>query len=132
MLVTIRKGDAMTTNLDIVGLTEANASFRREIVTGEHGQVVLMSVPPGGEIGEEVHPNIDQVLIFVSGEGRAIIEDESSPVGPGRLVFVPAGTKHNFVNAGSEDLRLYTVYAPPEHAPGTVHETKEEADAAEA
>jgi mannose-6-phosphate isomerase-like protein (cupin superfamily) len=121
----------MTTNLDIVELTTANTSFRREVVTGEHGQVVLMSIPPGGEIGEEVHADVDQVLIFVSGEGSAVIDDETSPVGPRRLVFVPAGTKHNFINAGTDDLKLYTVYAPPEHAPGTVHETKHEADAAE-
>jgi mannose-6-phosphate isomerase-like protein (cupin superfamily) len=121
----------MTTNLDIVELTTTNASFRREVVTGEHSQVVLMSIPPGGEIGEEVHADVDQVLIFVTGEGRAVIENETTPVGPGRLVFVPAGTKHNFTNAGTDDLKLYTVYAPSEHAPGTVHETKQEADAAE-
>jgi mannose-6-phosphate isomerase-like protein (cupin superfamily) len=121
----------MTTSFDIVGLSNANASFRREVVTGEHGQVVLMSIPPGGEIGEEVHADVDQVLIFVSGEGSAVIEDETTPVGPGRLVFVQAGTKHNFINPGTDDLKLYTVYAPPEHAPGTVHETKQEADAAE-
>jgi mannose-6-phosphate isomerase-like protein (cupin superfamily) len=67
----------------------------------------------------------------VAGAGEAVLKGERTPVGPGRLVFVPAGTKHNFVNAGDEDLKLYTVYAPPEHAPGTVHETKAEADAAE-
>jgi mannose-6-phosphate isomerase-like protein (cupin superfamily) len=90
-----------------------------------------MSIPPGGEIGEETHDHVDQVLVFVAGDGEAILEGRRSPTGPGRLVFVPAGTKHNFVNSGNGDLKLYTVYAPPQHAPGTVHETKAEADAAE-
>jgi mannose-6-phosphate isomerase-like protein (cupin superfamily) len=117
---------------DIVGLATENASFRRVLVTGEHCQVVLMSVPPRGEIGEEVHDHVDQVLVFVAGIGEAILGGERSPVGPGSLAFVPAGTRHNFANTGQEDLKLYTVYAPPEHAPGTVHETKADADVAEA
>jgi mannose-6-phosphate isomerase-like protein (cupin superfamily) len=121
----------MAANEDIVGLAVANSSFRRVVETGEHSQVVLMSIPPAGEIGEETHDHVDQVLVFVTGTGEAILEGDRSPVGPGRLVFVPAGTKHNFVNSGDEDLKLYTVYAPPEHAPGTVHDTKAEADAAE-
>jgi mannose-6-phosphate isomerase-like protein (cupin superfamily) len=121
----------MATNTDIIGLVMENPSFRRVVETGEHCQVVLMSIAPGGEIGEETHDHVDQVLIFVAGAGEAVLEGERTPIGPGRLVFVPAGTKHNFVNSGDGDLKLYTVYAPPEHAPGTVHETKAEADAAE-
>jgi mannose-6-phosphate isomerase-like protein (cupin superfamily) len=121
----------MTANVDIVGLAQDNAAFRRVVETGEHCQVVLMSVPPGGEIGEETHDHVDQVLIFVAGVGEAILDGERTPVGPGRLVLVSAGTRHNFVNSGAGDMRLYTIYAPPEHAPGTVHQTKAEADAAE-
>lgn len=121
----------MAANKDIVRLAMENSSFRRVVETGEHSQVVLMSIPPGGEIGEEIHGHVDQVLVFVAGSGEAVLEGEQTQVGPGRLVFVPAGTKHNFVNSGDEDLKLYTVYAPPEHAPGTVQETKAEADAAE-
>jgi mannose-6-phosphate isomerase-like protein (cupin superfamily) len=121
----------MEGNIDILRLAAGNGSFRREVLTGPKAQVVLMSVPPGGEIGEEVHEDVDQVLVFVEGEGEAILAGESSPVSPGRLVLVPAGTRHNFVNRGSDDLKLYTIYAPPEHPPGTVHETKAEADAAE-
>jgi mannose-6-phosphate isomerase-like protein (cupin superfamily) len=121
---------AMT--FDIVALTKTNEAFRREVVTGEHSQVVVMTIPPGGEIGEEVHDGVDQVLVFVEGDGEAIVAGESSPVGPDSLAFVPAGTRHNFRNTGSTALRLFTVYAPPEHAAGTVHETKAEADAAEA
>jgi mannose-6-phosphate isomerase-like protein (cupin superfamily) len=87
-----------------------------------------MSIPPAGEIGEEVHDDVDQVLVFVEGEGVAVLEGQRSPVSRGRLVHVPAGTRHNFVNEGSVDLKLYTVYAPPQHAPGTIHRTKVEAD----
>jgi mannose-6-phosphate isomerase-like protein (cupin superfamily) len=90
-----------------------------------------MNIPPGGEIGEETHEGVDQVLVFIDGEGAAMLDGERSAVGPGRLVLVPAGTRHNFINTGSSDLRLYTVYAPPEHAAGTVHRTKADADADE-
>lgn len=121
----------MPVNEDVIGLAMKNSSFRRVVETGAHCQVVLMSIPPGGEIGEEIHDDVDQVLVFVAGAGEALLEGAPSSVGPGRLVFVPAGTKHNFVNSGEGDLKLYTVYAPPEHAPGTVHETKAQADAAE-
>ncbi len=119
----------MKFNRDIVSLTRENAFFRQEIVTGAHSQVVLMSIPPQGEIGEEAH-DVDQILVFVAGEGKAILDGEESPVGVNHLVFVPAGTRHNFVNTGTADLKLYTVYAPPEHKPGTIHRTKAEADAA--
>lgn len=116
---------------DIVALAKQNDNFRREVVTGSHSQVVLMSIPQGGEIGEEVHPNVDQTLVFVSGEGQAILDGATSAVAANTLCFVPAGTRHNFVNTGTAPLKLYTVYAPPEHAPGTVFKTKAEADAAE-
>jgi mannose-6-phosphate isomerase-like protein (cupin superfamily) len=89
-----------------------------------------MSIPPGGDIGEEVHDDVDQTLVFVQGEGQAILDGEKSAVAVDRLVHVPAGTRHNFVNTGKVDLRLYTIYAPPEHKPGTIHKTKAEADAA--
>jgi mannose-6-phosphate isomerase-like protein (cupin superfamily) len=108
-----------------------NQAFRREVMTGEHEQVVVMTIPAGGEIGEEVHPDTDQVLAFVDGTGEARLDDVGTPVGPNDLVFVRAGTKHNFINTGDVPLRLVTIYAPPEHAPGTVHQTKDEADAAE-
>lgn len=117
--------------VDIVGAARKNEAFRREVITGEHEQVVVMTIPAGGEIGEEVHPDTDQVLVFVDGEGEARLDAETSPVGPNDLVFVRAGTRHNFVNTGLQPLRLITTYAPPHHAPGTVHQTKAEADAAE-
>jgi mannose-6-phosphate isomerase-like protein (cupin superfamily) len=117
--------------IDIEALTRANDDFRREVATAEHSQVVLMTIPPGEEIGEEVHDGIDQLLVFVEGEAEAIVAGESSAVGAGEAVVVPGGTRHNFRNTGDSSLRLWTVYAPPEHPPGTVHRTKAEADAAE-
>lgn len=90
-----------------------------------------MSALPGDDIGEEVHA-VDQVLVFVSGQGEAVLGGERSPVGPNSLVIVPAGTTHNFVNTGPEPLKLFTIYAPPEEEPGTLHRTRAEAEAAEA
>ena len=112
--------------------TEAEKSpdFRRVLWTGKHSQLVIMTIPPGGEIGEEVH-EVDQILTFVSGTGKAIVSGSEKAVAQGDLVVVPAGKKHNFLNTGANPLILYTVYGPPEHADGAVHKTKEEADAAE-
>ena len=123
----------MTRNsqVDIMAAARTNDSFRREVVTGSHEQVVLMTIPPGGEIGEEVHPDTDQVLVIVDGTAEAILDGGRSALGPGDLVLVRAGTQHNVVNTGDGPLRLFTVYAPPEHAAGTVHQTKADADAAE-
>ena len=120
----------MPFNEDIVKRAKANSYFREVLATGPHSQVVVMSIPPGGDIGEEVHDDVDQTLVFVGGEGQAILDGKKSAVAVDRLVHVPAGTRHNFVNTGKVDLRLYTIYAPPEHKPGTIHKTKAEADAA--
>lgn len=117
---------------DIVARARANSMFRQVVATAPHSQVVVMSIPPGGEIGEETHDTIDQVLVIVEGHAETIIEGVPSPVSAGALIQVPAGTRHNVVNRGVGDLRLYTVYAPPAHAPGTIHRTKVEADADEA
>jgi mannose-6-phosphate isomerase-like protein (cupin superfamily) len=116
-------------SLDILVEARRNDAFRREVITGRHSQVVLMAIPREGEIGEEVHEDVDQILLFVEGDGEAVLEGERRTVGPNDLVFVPAGTRHNFINRGAAPLRLVTVYAPPEHEPGTVHATKAEADA---
>jgi mannose-6-phosphate isomerase-like protein (cupin superfamily) len=116
----------------IATVAEQSADFRRVLWTGQHTQLVIMTIPPGGEIGEEVHEGIDQILTFVSGTGEARVDGEKKAVKDGDLVAVPAGTKHNFVNTGPNPLVLYTVYGPPEHADQVVHHTKDEADAAEA
>lgn len=117
--------------MNILRMASENDDFRREVVTGPHAQVVLMAIPPGEEIGEEVHPDVDQILLFVEGRGESILDGETGSIGPSDLVLVRAGTRHNFRNLGDEPLRLVTVYAPPEHPAGTVHRTKAEADAAE-
>ncbi len=122
----------MSLNFDIAEEAKANSFFRKVLSTGKHAQVVVMAIPVGGDIGEEVHEEVDQVLAFVDGSGRAILQGEESDVGPGRLVHVPAGMRHNFVNTGDRMLRLYTVYAPPQHRPGTIHRTQAEAEADEA
>jgi mannose-6-phosphate isomerase-like protein (cupin superfamily) len=116
----------------IATVAEQSADFRRVLWTGVHAQLVIMTIPPGGEIGEEVHEDTDQILTFVSGTGEAVVAGETRKVVQGDLVAVTAGTRHNFLNTGANPLVLYTVYAPPEHAEGTVHATKEEAGAAEA
>jgi mannose-6-phosphate isomerase-like protein (cupin superfamily) len=116
----------------IATVAEQSPDFRRVLATGKHLQLVIMTIPPDGEIGEEVHPDTDQILTFVSGTGEARIGSERRKVAQGDLVLVPAGKKHNFVNTGPNPLVLYTVYGPPEHATDTVHKTKEEAERAEA
>ena len=119
------------TGFDIVEIARANEDFRRVLVTGDNTQVVAMTIPPGGEIGDEVHEHVDQVLILVEGRGEAVLEGQRRAIDENDLVFVKAGTRHNFVNASQEPLRLVSIYSPPEHAPGTVHATKEEAEAEE-
>ncbi|MGY5883328.1 cupin domain-containing protein [uncultured Modestobacter sp.] len=114
----------------IATVAEQSADFRRVLWTGEHTQLVIMTIPPGGEIGEEVH-EVDQILTFVSGTAKAKVGGQEKKVAQGDLVVVPAGKKHNFVNDGVNPLVLYTVYGPPEHADKAVHKTKEEADALE-
>src|SRR5215211_7601508 len=111
---------------------EKSADFRRVLWTGQNTQLVVMTIPPDGEIGEEVHEDTDQILTFVSGIGEAMVSGRRRKVEAGDLVAVPAGHKHNFRNTGPNPLVLYTVYGPPEHATDTAHRTKAEADAAEA
>lgn len=115
----------------IATVAEQSADFRRVLWTGTRTQLVIMTIPVDGEIGEETHEDIDQILTFVSGTGEALVSGETRPVAQGDLVVVPAGTRHNFRNTGVNPLVLYTVYGPPEHADGVVHATKAEADAAE-
>jgi mannose-6-phosphate isomerase-like protein (cupin superfamily) len=117
-------------NRDIATMAMKNTDFRRVVLTQKHSQLVLMSVEPGDEIGEETH-KVDQILVFVDGEGQAVLDGKKSKVKPNSLVEVPAGTLHNFINTGDTPLKLYTIYAPPEEEPDTVHKTKAEADAAE-
>ncbi|KAK4163652.1 RmlC-like cupin [Cladorrhinum sp. PSN259] len=111
-------------------LPSASGEFRRVLWTGLYGQVVLMAVPVGGDIGEEIH-TVDQILTFTSGKGLAQVGGAEQEVKAGDMVIVPAGTKHQFLNTGPTPLILYTVYSPAEHKATTVHKTKEEGDKAE-
>lgn len=112
---------------DIKKLTKENTNFRKVLYTGKHSQVVAMCIPINGDIGEEVHKETDQILFFIDGDGEAILNGEARLVGEHDVVFVPAGVVHNFQNVGDEDLKLFTVYAPPHHKDGTIHATKEDA-----
>jgi mannose-6-phosphate isomerase-like protein (cupin superfamily) len=116
---------------DIEKLTEENTDFRRVLYTGKNMQLVLMSLKPGEEIGEEVHDDRDQFFRVEKGKGEVLIDGKRHSVEADDAIIVPAGASHNVVNNGSEPLRLYTLYAPPEHKDGTVHVTKAEADAHE-
>ncbi|KAH7040685.1 cupin domain-containing protein [Microdochium trichocladiopsis] len=111
-------------------LPSQSGDFRRVLWTGLYSQLVLMNVPVGGEIGEEIH-TVDQILTFTSGTGVAQVAGVDQNVKAGDLVIVPAGTKHQFLNTGPTPLLLYTVYSPAEHNPTSVHKTKAEGDRAE-
>ncbi len=112
--------------------TKANENFRKVIFTGEHCQLVLMSLKPGEEIGQEVHHNVDQFFRVDAGEGKALVDGQEYLLSDGMALIVPAGAEHNLINTGSETLKLYTIYSPANHPAGTIHATKAEADAAEA
>lgn len=109
--------------------TDANDHFRKVLFTGKKSQLVVMNIPPGGEIGEETHDHVEQTLYFQSGNGMAILNDAESAVGAGDVLVVTPGTKHNIKNTGTDPLKIATVYAPPNHIDGRVHQTKADADA---
>ncbi|CAG8982603.1 hypothetical protein HYALB_00008095 [Hymenoscyphus albidus] len=108
-------------------LPESSTSFRKVLYAGLYSQVVIMTVPVGGDIGDEVH-TVDQALTFTHGKGLAIINGKEQAVEAGDLMVVPAGTQHQFLNKGEKPLILYTIYSPAEHAPTTEHVTKEKGD----
>jgi mannose-6-phosphate isomerase-like protein (cupin superfamily) len=111
---------------DLNQLSKNNADFRRVIFTGERAQLVLMTLRVAEEIGEEVH-SVDQILYVVSGQGESILDGLGKPFETGDVVAVPAGIKHNIRNTGKDPLKLFTVYAPPQHAGGTIHKTRADA-----
>lgn len=116
---------------DIKEVTKENTNFRKVLYTGVHSQIVAMSIPVGGDIGEETHDDEDQILYFVQGKCEAVLNGELKTLDKHDIIHVPAGVRHNFTNVGDEDLKLFTVYAPPHHPDGTMHATKEEAEKAE-
>jgi len=107
--------------------TLENTNFRKVLYTGKHVQLVLMTLRPGEEIGEEVHPDTDQFFRFEKGTGQLIIDNNTYEVANNDAAIAPAGARHNVVNTGEADLKLYTLYSPPEHKDGTLHPTKADA-----
>lgn len=144
----IKAGSARTTSkgmdhgpapfvVNIAQATRSNGNFRTTVWTGSHMQLTLMSIPEGGDIGLERHPQLDQFIRVEEGQGQVRMGrtkeslDFQRAVQPGFAFFIPAGTWHNLINSGNGPLKVYSIYAPPQHPRGTVHRTKEEAQAAE-
>jgi len=115
---------------DIEAEALENTNFRKVIYTAAYMQLVLMSIPAGEEIGLETHGQ-DQFIRVQAGSGKAVLDGVSNDIADGSAVLIPSGTKHNIVNNGEEDLKLYTIYATPHHKDNVVHKTKADADADE-
>ncbi|MES2267518.1 MAG: cupin domain-containing protein [Bacteroidota bacterium] len=113
----------------IEGVVLENSNFRKVLYTSNHLQVVLMSLQPGEDIGEEIHNANDQFFRFESGSGRCIINGNVYEVNNGDAIVVPAGAKHNVINTDARnELKMYTIYAPPHHKDGIIRSTKKEAE----
>lgn len=117
---------------DIEDRTEHNRDFRRVLFTGPHLQLVVMSLEPGEELGEEIHASTDQFFRVEEGKGEVWIDGQLTRIESDMAIVVPAGARHNLKNTGRKALKVYTLYAPPQHADGTVHHTKADAEKAEA
>lgn len=118
-------------NIEEVAL--ANTNFRQVLYTGQHSQLVVMSLLPGEEIGMEVHEIVDQFLRVEKGSGKLIINDEEFEIKDGQGIIIPAGAKHNIINLSATDpMKIYTIYSPPHHKDGTIHKTKLDAEADQA
>jgi mannose-6-phosphate isomerase-like protein (cupin superfamily) len=110
--------------------TKQNTNFRKVLFTAPHSQLVVMSLRPNEDIGMEVHNNLDQFVRIEEGEGKAVLAGVEYPIKDDYAVVIPAGTEHNIINTSSDrEMKLYTIYSPPNHPPDTVHVTKEEAGA---
>lgn len=116
-------------NIEQEALT--NSFFRKVLYTDSKVQLVVMSLLPNEDIGEEVHENLDQFIRVESGRGAAVLEGERFNISDGFAIVVPAGTKHNIISESSIPMKLYTIYSPPQHAEGTTHKTKAEAETTE-
>lgn len=115
-------------NANIEKLTLENENFRQVLYTGKYCQLVLMTLKPNQDIGQEVHPDTDQFFRIESGNGKAVIDSNEYEISDGSVIIVPAGSEHNIINTSdSEPLKLYTLYAPPHHRNGIIHQTKEAA-----
>ena len=115
---------------DIVHITRENTLFRKVVHTGECSQLVVMSVPPGGEVGMEDYPHTDLIFFILKGKAKMIVNSQSRTTRKYEVIFIPAGELHNLTNAGQDDLKLLAIYAPPEYLENSVCRTHEEAQAA--
>ncbi len=115
---------------NIEQLSLENDYFRKVLYTDTNVQLVVMSLKPGEDIGEEVH-HLDQFIRVEKGSGKAVLDGVESPIADGSAVIIPTGVKHNIINSGADSMKLYTLYAPPNHKDGTIHKTKAEAEADE-
>ena len=119
----------MSYSKNIVKATQENTHFRQVLFTGERSQLVVMDIKPGEDIGEETHAHVEQNLYLLSGHGKFILNGIEKPFEPGDVVVVTPGTRHNFVNTGTESLKIFTTYSPPNHVDGRAHKTKKDAEA---
>jgi len=108
--------------------TLENKKFRKVLYTGKHLQLVLMSLKVGEDIGAETHPDNDQFFRFEGGSGKCVIDGNEYKVKDGDVIVVPAGARHNIINVGDNELKMYTLYGPPNHQDGTIRNTKEDAE----
>ena len=113
--------------INIEEKTLENNYFREVLFTTDKSQLVVMALKPGEDIGMEVHSEHDQFIRIESGKGKAIMNGEEHEITDGSAIVVPAGTQHNVINTSEVEMKLYTIYTPPEHKQGTIHKTKEEA-----
>jgi mannose-6-phosphate isomerase-like protein (cupin superfamily) len=114
---------------NILQAARDNDAYRRLLFTGAKTQLALMTIPSGSDIGEEMHPHVEQVIFIASGQGKAILNGVESAIHAGDVVVATPGTRHDIVNTGAEPLRIYTVYSPPNHIAGRIHATKADAKA---
>lgn len=113
--------------VNIEKVTKENENFRKVLYTAKNSQLVVMALKPGEEIGEEVH-NLDQFIRIEKGEGKAILDSVTYDIEDDYAILIPAGTRHNIINTSADKkMKLYTIYSPPEHRDGVVHETKADA-----
>ncbi len=110
--------------------TKENENFRKVLYTAKNSQLVVMSLKPGEEIGMEVH-DLDQFIRIEKGDGKAVLDGVEHEIEDDYAIVIPAGTNHNIINTGDKEMKLYTVYSPPEHRDGVVHSTKAEAEEGE-
>ena len=108
--------------------TLENENFRKVLYTGKHIQLVLMTLKVGEDIGSEIHTGNDQFFRFESGSGKCVIDSNEYQVKEGDVIVVPAGARHNVINEGADELKMYTLYGPPNHQDGTIRNTKEDAE----